>query len=207
MVDPTGKRSEVSTRELSCPHCGAALPSGADKCWLCFTRVVATGDLAVSDQVVARSKQDMPIVQTGGFSLASLMMFITLVCVVLGVFTIAPGLGVPLAIVAFITWLRTVSVVKWRESTGSALTSSEIIFIFVRSVAFTFLILMLVGVSAVAAFAAFCFGVMSASEPSDSELTGLLVVSVIVLIAAIFGLVAASRSERRRWRRDHHGPK
>jgi hypothetical protein len=143
----------------------------------------------------------------GGFSLASLMMFVTLICVVLGVFTIAPGLGVPLAIVAFVTWLRTVSVVKWRASTGSSLTSAEIILVFVRSVAFTLLVLALVGVAAVAAFATLCFGVMSAAAPSSPDFTPWFVVSVIVLIAAIFGLVAASRSERRRWRRDHHEPK
>jgi hypothetical protein len=48
---------------------------------------------------------------------------------------------------------------------------------------------------------------MTAAEPGSSELNGWLVFAVIVLIAAIFGLVAAARSERRRWRRDHHGPK
>jgi hypothetical protein len=135
------------------------------------------------------------------------MMCVTLVCVVLGVFTIAPGLGVPLAIVAFITWLRTVSVVKSRAASGAPLTSGNIVLMFVRSVAFTLLLLMLVGVAACAAFATVCFGVISAAGGHDSVLTQMLVVSAVVLIAAVFGLVVASRSARRRWHNDHHEPK
>jgi hypothetical protein len=205
MVDPKAIRREISSAELTCRHCGAALPGGANRCWLCYTPVVTSSGQSVVQRAETVAEYGEPKVQTGGFSLASLMMLVTLVCVLLGVFTIAPGLGVPLAIVAFVTWLRTVSVVKWRATTGRPLTSGEVIFVFVRSVAFTLLILMLVGVSAVAAFAAFCFGIMNASGAADSELTGLMVVSVIVLIAAVFGLVAVSRSERRRWHRDHKG--
>jgi hypothetical protein len=112
-----------------------------------------------------------------------------------------------LAIVAFITWLRTVSVVKSRAASGSPLTTANIVLIFVRSVAFTLLILVLVGVAAVAAFATVCFGAFGAAGPGNSELTGMFIVSAVILIAALFGLVVASRSERRRWRRDHHEPK
>jgi hypothetical protein len=87
------------------------------------------------------------------------------------------------------------------------MTSSQIILLFVQSVAFTLLILVLVGVAACAAFATLCFGLMSAADAGHSEATGWLVIAVVVMIAAYFGLVAAARSERRRWRRDHHGPK
>ncbi len=208
MVDAKRTRDVSSTAELSCPSCGVPLPAGLSVCWLCFSSVDATKDQVKVEQPQSVAKPSgTPADQAGGFSLASLMMFVTLVCVVLGVFTIAPGLGVPLAIVTFVTWLRTVSVVKWRACTGSSLTSTEIILIFMRSVAFTLLILVLVGVAAVAAFAALCFGAISTAGPSDLAFTGVAVVSLVVLIVAIFGLVAATRFERRRWRRDHHGPK
>jgi hypothetical protein len=207
IVTSKDNRDYSATGGLHCARCGAELPAGAAVCWLCNAPVGATSDSNRLAPVRLTPARESALTQPGGgFSLASLMMFVTLVCVVLGVFTIAPGLGVPLSVVAFVTWLRTVSVVKWRASTGTSLSSAEIILIFVRSVAFTLLILVLVGVAAVAAFAAACFGVINAAEPGP-EITGLLVVSVVVLVAAIFGLIAASRSERRRWRRDHHEPK
>jgi hypothetical protein len=206
MLDAQENRRDAAVAEVSCPHCGAAVPSGASKCWLCYTPIVASDGQTVLTRAGTGREQGAPIAPTSGFSLASLMMLVTLVCVVLGVFTIAPGIGVPLAIVAAITWLRTVSVVKSRASTGSPLSSADIILVFLRSIALTFVILILVGVAAVAAFAAVCFGTLSASGP-DSELTGLLIVSVVVLVAAVLGIVAASRASKSRWRRDHHGPK
>jgi hypothetical protein len=208
IVTSKDNRDCSATGELHCARCGAELQAGTAACWLCDAPVGATSDQSSLASVRSTTARKSAIPQAGdGFSLASLMMFVTLICVVLGVFTIAPGLGVPLGIVAFVTWLRTVSVVKWRASTGSSLTSAEIVLIFVRSVAFTLLVLALVGVAAVAAFATLCFGVMSAAAPSSPDFTPWFVVSAIVLIAAIFGIVVASRSERRRWRRDHHEPK
>jgi hypothetical protein len=209
MVDAK-KTRDPSTTELSCSSCGAKLPSGATTCWLCNTPVDLISNQGWPSRAeTTRASQSAAIEQAGGFSLASLMMFVTLVCVVLGVFTIARGLGVPLAVVAFFTWLRTVSVAKSRALKGSSLPLSETILIFVRSVVFIFLILGLIGVAAVAAFATFCFGLMNAAEPShsSSDLVAPFVVSAIVLIAAILGVVAAVRSERRRWRRDYGDPK
>ena len=63
----------------------------------------------------------------GGFSLASLLMFVTLVSVVLGVSSIAPGVGMPLAVIALITWARTVSVVRWRGSIGGMVASAILV--------------------------------------------------------------------------------
>ena len=54
-------------------------------------------------------------VPAGGFSLASLMMFVTLVSVVLGVSTIAPGIGIPLGLIVLVVWLRTAAVARRRH--------------------------------------------------------------------------------------------
>jgi hypothetical protein len=210
MVD--GKKTrDPSATELSCPSCGAKVPSGATICWLCNTPVDVTSNQGwLSRAEAARARQNAAVQQAGGFSLASLLMLVTLICVVLGVFTIAPGLGVPLAVVAFATWLRTASLVRWRRATsGSSPTSAEVILIFLRSVAFTLLILALVGVAAVAAFGTLCFGLISAAEPSHgtSQFLGPFVISAIVLVAATLGIVATVRLQRRRWRRDRGEPK
>src|SRR4051794_38170416 len=209
-MDIAKKTRGPSSAELSCSSCGAKLPSSATICWLCNTPVDVTSNLGWLGRAEAtRVRQIAASEPAGGFSLASLMMLITLVCVVLGVFTIAPGLGVPLAVVAFATWVRTASLVRWRRATsGSSPTSVEVILIFLRSVAFTLLVLGLIGVAAVAAFATLCFGLIGASEPShsSSEFVAPFVVSAIVLIAAILGIVATVRSQRSRWRRDRREP-
>ena len=155
MVDANKIQDSPSATEISCPNCGARLPAGLTVCWLCFAPLESKKNQGVLDQFRSGTNiKNASAGATGGFSLASLMMFVTLLCVVLGVFTIAPGLGVPLAIVAFVTWLRTVSVVKSRAVNRLVVDVREYQFlIFVRSVAFTLLVLALVGVAAVAAFA------------------------------------------------------
>src|SRR4051812_12132561 len=100
------------TIDRLCPDCRAGQRADAVRCWLCGANLRADGETKAANTGLAASRPGVIAEQLGGFSLASLMMFVTLISVVLGVFTIAPGLGVPLAIVAFITWLRTVSVVK-----------------------------------------------------------------------------------------------
>ena len=89
--------------------------------------------------------------------------------------------------------------VKSRATTGEALTSTQVILLFLRSVAFALLILTLVGVAAVAALATFCFGLMSAAAPKEGEMVGMFLVAAVVLIVAIVGLVVARRFGQRRW--------
>src|SRR5215203_1674278 len=122
MVDTNKTQASSSATELSCPRCGAPVTAGLAVCWLCFAPLDSKKNQGDLDQFRSGANiKSTSAAAAGGFSLASLMMFVTLLCVVLGVFTIAPGLGVPLAVVAFITWLRTVSVVKSRAESGAPL--------------------------------------------------------------------------------------
>ncbi|HEX3600340.1 MAG TPA: hypothetical protein VHU84_09380 [Lacipirellulaceae bacterium] len=90
------------------------------------------------------------------YSMSSLMMFVTLICVVLGVLTFARGLGVVIAFVAFVAWLRTAVNVRKRFANNEMLTTSDKLLIFFRSAASTFLLIGAVLVACVVMFFIAC---------------------------------------------------
>jgi hypothetical protein len=201
MVDSQEIRRDVSTTELKCLHCGAALPSGADKCWLCFSPVVASGDRRDSDQYGARSKQDGPIVDTGGFSLATMMMLVTLIFVVIGVFTIAPGIGIPLSVVLLVVWIRTAAVARHRLERGAAVTRGEKIQLFFQSLGIAIGLIALTFVAGFAALFAACFAICA--SPGNSGAGGAIIgVFVVPLLFLVLTILVWVRVIRRRWQHD-----
>src|SRR6476620_9023764 len=101
-----------------CPHCHAGLRANAVRCWLCGANVRADGETIAVTTPLATSRPDVVAEQLGGFSLASLMMFMTLVCVVLGVTSLWPGIGIPMGVVFFVAWLRTTAATRQRAAHG-----------------------------------------------------------------------------------------
>jgi hypothetical protein len=140
-----------------CPQCGVELRDDATSCWLCLKKFVPDSELPLASEPVAAKE---PV---GGFSLSSLLMFVTLVCVILGVMTIARGLGIVLAFVAFVAWLRTVVAVQKRASAHKEVTSTDKVLLFFRSVATTIAIIGLVLVACVATLFIACWAMIGAS--------------------------------------------
>jgi hypothetical protein len=91
----------------------------------------------------------------GTFSLASLMMFVTLACVLLGVCTIAPGVGIPLAIVAPLAFVRTAILIQRRTTLGHRPHAVERAILFAASMG----VVILAGLAAIIAIFATCLGV------------------------------------------------
>ncbi len=188
-----------------CSRCGADLPKGSNTCWLCYANVPAPGD----ESVASRLEPPLPprtadSGHEGAFSLASLMMFVTLVSVVLGTITIAPGVGIPLAVIALIVWARTVSVVRFRGSVGEPVRSSQVVWMFVRSIAMVLLLTVFIGVAAIAAFCVVCFASFESSPSSGARVAQ--IIALLVLVAALFAIAKTAQVERRRWRTDHRDP-
>ena len=73
---------------LRCPRCDAVLRVGAERCWLCEAEMQPVA--ADGAEVPPAASHAAPPERVGTYSLASLMMFVTLVAVVCGTFTIAP---------------------------------------------------------------------------------------------------------------------
>jgi len=122
------------TQQISCPDCGAELQEDSRYCWLC--------GLAVREGVPAAAEPRSPFagrarghIADGGkpvvildrraglqFSLATIMLSITLVAVLLGVFRMAPGLGIGLAILVTPAFLRTCIVTARRKARGESIS-------------------------------------------------------------------------------------
>jgi hypothetical protein len=89
MSSVENKPTTEMTPAVTCAHCGAALDPADKTCWLCRTPV---GE-PVADASTLAPKPPLPPLMSSNYSLASLMLFITLVAVVLGVATQWPGLA------------------------------------------------------------------------------------------------------------------
>jgi hypothetical protein len=117
----------------------------------------------------------------GSFSLASLMMFVTLASVVLGVSTIAPGVGIPLGILALLATVRTAVLVRRQMRLGHQPNAGERAILFAASLG----VVILAGIAAAIAFSALCFGGffagVGAARPEDygSALGGAVVGGII----------------------------
>jgi hypothetical protein len=135
------------------------------------------------------------------------MMFVTLLCVVFGVSTIAPGIGIPFGIIMLVAWLRTAAVARRRVAHGFAVTRLERLQLFASSLGTTIVLLALTCVAGCAALVAACFVCVFTWEGLGANDAG----------AASFGWIAAAvvaggigipamlwivKLIDRRWRRD-----
>ena len=146
--------------DATCMKCGATLHPAASICWLCFAPATETKRRAGG----AASRSLEPIPETGRFSLASLLMFMTLACVILGVFTKWPGLGVPLAILSLVVWGRTVNIIRQRAKEGETVAPLQRVLIFLSSFAGTLTIIALVIITGAAALATVCATMFSVAD-------------------------------------------
>jgi hypothetical protein len=102
---------------------------------------------------------ESPVSQRG-FSLASLMMLVTLVAVVFGMFSIAPGAGLLTVIALVPAGFRYAYEMRRLKSSGAATTLNQKIVVFVASLA----MVVIAGVAAAIAFCAVCFGGVFAGD-------------------------------------------
>jgi hypothetical protein len=131
-----------------CPECGAELAAGQARCWLCqrhFHEPAGENPYAsprpISEQSAAQ------------FSLASLFLVVTLVAVWLGVFLLAPGLSILLAVFATPAAIRTMITSSYRRTAGAALTPLQKLGAFLISL----LLMAVIGLATFVAFQVVCW--------------------------------------------------
>jgi len=171
-----------------CPHCGVALRPGDTDCWLCYAHISSTA--IGEERPSGQSRSAPPQLEPRGFSLASLMMFITLVAVIFGLSTIAPGIGIPLGVLLLVAWGRTFSISRQQTKAGTPFSTSEKIAAFFSSVNFIISLLMLVTLALFIGFGSICYGLFAASQFEKSSAWVIVAVVVIVVGAsAALGLL------------------
>lgn len=157
-------RDTATSNALRCPRCGAPVAVGELECWLCGLRS-PTSEIHSRQKSFSAFAASQLSASANYFSPTSLMLFMTLACVVLGVITIAPGWGIPLGCVAFFAWVRTIQMVNRHAEAGATVTTGQKVELFVSSlasaVASTLLVLLMIAVAGTVALFAACFAMLN----------------------------------------------
>lgn len=143
----TGHAQDVgaeSTGFARCPDCGAQTPLDAQTCWMC-------GRLLI--QLVAEPPRRAVATSPVSFSLATLMLMVTLVAVGLGMFAIWPGLGILYCLAMAPALVRTAVGARRRQLSGQTLGLDRKFQLFATSLAVS----VAAFVAAIVAFFATCF--------------------------------------------------
>jgi hypothetical protein len=193
-----------------CPQCGTISAVGVDHCWLCGHAL--SGDLPQEPKLAAAHDGIVAPERTGGFSLASLMMFMTLACVILGISTFAPGVGIPLGLVLIVVWARTAAIALVRGKRGVNLTRAEKVNLFLSTLSVAAGLLLVTGIAGAAAFIAACFSCAGAYFGFEATIgddkamrIGITVFSAVAMLIAFPILWWIGGVIYRRWRHDAHG--
>src|SRR3990172_7382657 len=216
--------NDLLTIAQLCPRCHASSRPGTTRCWLCLAVVepVAIDDAAAPPA----ASQTVHAERVGSYSLASLMMFMTLLCVIFGVSSLWPGVGIPLGVVVLIVWIRTSAVARRRLERGLSVSRAERTQLFLASFGATLALLAVTGVAGCAAFVAAYIacagayigstGLWEAYVGSTSLREGILreevgdamghiAFAIVALAIAIPALWWIARIIRRRWQDDIGG--
>jgi hypothetical protein len=165
-----------------CPHCGAEVQTPGGECWLCRLK-----------EPPAKPNPYAPPRPTGEnagaqFSLASLFLVMTLVAVCLGVFMLAPGLGILFAIVATPALVRTTFTASYYKQAGAPLSPAWRIRAFVVSL----FIMLAVGVTTFVTFQGVCWTgalLTQGRNPWPNVIVGVIVGLLVAIPVMIWMLV------------------
>ncbi len=139
---------------------------------------------------------------TSQFSIASILLIITLAALLFAVFAAAPGFGILLALAAMPPLVRTCMVVNRRKSLGSSVSPQSKMLLFLSSLATTGAIAI---VSLFVAFSTFCFsligvvGLINDVLPWQAEIGLSMIGAAIPTILTVMYMV---KLQKNRWQRD-----
>jgi hypothetical protein len=190
-----------------CAECGARLAAEAGSCWLCGTTLPPAAS-AAAEPVAASERR-----AAYQFSLASLMLTVTLVAVLLGLFRMAAGLGITLAILVAPAWLRTCIVAARRKARGQPVPIPSKLGIFASTMGIVFGIVVIIIAALVAAVSGYC-GIAALGEsqpgewgpgPEDAPMFLLTALGALAAIAVVIAIFVACRRRFRAKRKTNDG--
>jgi len=182
-------------KPATCGQCGASIAAGADRCWLC-----RSADPAAACPASAGSSPGAEHRTAFQFSLATMMLFVTFSAVLMGVFSMAPGVGVVLFILSAPALIRTCLVAQARQRKGRELSAADKTKMYLGSVGVGLVIVSVLAFASFAAFFVVCLGHIGLVGTRNS---GIIVVTsgVAAFIAALLAGWPLALWVRRRWRK------
>ena len=183
-----------------CPECGAKIRADQNRCWLCFRTLPPIAESPQENPADAISLPSEPSklgsgrgTQSSGsiaqFSLATILLVITLIAVCIGVFRISPGLGVIVVAIATPALFATVIIAEEvMVKHGERLTIADKIVAFVGF----FGVFGLLAAAIIGPLMTAC-GILAGAMEPRRETAGLLVkggVAMFVIAISIMAILA-----------------
>ena len=137
---------------VACPQCSAPLPTKARFCWLCGVSLRPTAAVPVRQVRV----EPPPIIEPRAayqFGISTLLLAMTLLAVLLGVFAMSPGVGLAITFLATPPLIRTCIVATKRKTRGQRMSPLAKLGVFGSTLG----IVIVVVAASIGAFFAVCF--------------------------------------------------
>jgi len=141
-----------------------------NKCWLCgrnleggvsWTRPPQAHAALHAPQLLAKLPNT--------YSLSTLFLLVTLACVLLGISAAAPGLGIPLAVMALPALIRTFASARVKGKDIASVSAPQAIGAFVLSLGVVFLVVIAASIAFLAACFVTCVGLAATSKLSSGS--------------------------------------
>jgi hypothetical protein len=124
----------------TCPDCGAEVPTSATVCWCCRGPLIF-GSLDVSQAIDTKGRAPFRF----QFTLASIMLIMTFTAILMSIFTMSPGLGVFVLVLAMPALIRTIVLAMQKGSRDQPMTVPAKIGFFLLWVVLVGIVLLVVG--------------------------------------------------------------
>jgi hypothetical protein len=163
-----------------CPDCGAEVAPQAVICWCCrhsLLQSASAGSQLVSVEAVDENARHIHERTKFQFSLASVMLIVTLAAVLMSIYTMAPGLGIALMVLSVPALIRTAVLAMQKGSRGKPLAFAEKAGIFLAWIGLGIVIIIAAGL----AFFVSCLAGLPGGEGA-----AMLLGSIGAIVVAIF---------------------
>ena len=189
-----------------CPYCGAALKSPAAKCWLCHQKPSAGDAVGAADdalRVMERAASRPNSAARGGASaarvqqrLSSLLLILTLVCIIGGITALAPGLGITIIVFSIPALIHTwITSLQYRAD-GEPMSPGAKVWSFTLGLITAVAVVWLAVMGAIAALAAVC--AVSGDNAVFGVPASLAAVASWIGVMIVFLIFYVRRKRRRR---------
>ena len=170
----------------ACPQCGAELAAAETRCWLCLNERRPAGEADTAGTVEAPAAQRP---ERWTYSLGSLLLFITLIAVTLGLMGVSPGIGIVFGVLATPALIRTAVAASRARAAGEGLNGYEKAWIFLASAG----IVLCTGLAAGVAFYGICWAGFVVVESVGGLEAGLSAGIILGIIGGILVLALMIR--------------
>lgn len=142
---------------VACPQCSAPLPTQARYCWLCGVSLRPNvPNAAVANAAAPNAAESAPIIEPRAayqFGISTLLLAMTMLAVLMGLFAIQPGIGLAVTFLATPPLIRTCIVAAKRKTRGLPMSPLAKLGIFSSTLG----IVIVVVAASIGAFVAVCF--------------------------------------------------